>query len=112
MTALWQYVEEDVDDDGPDPEESLLSGACNYCHVRPATERHHCIIHRSKGWEAYLDVAENIEPVCHVCHMTGVVNSTAHKAAFWKQQEARGYDMLGWWYSLPYKLTAGRARPG
>jgi hypothetical protein len=69
------------------------------------------LIHRSKGWEQYLDVPENLEDVCHICHIYPA-HTRRHKAAFWKQQEARGYDMLAWWYSLPYKLTAGRARPG
>jgi hypothetical protein len=121
MTALWQYVEEDVDDDGPDPEESLLSGVqfkkgghngkCEICGKWGWLDPHHCIIHNVKGWELWLTVPENIEYLCRTCHRYPG-GTTAHKAAFWNTQVDRGYDMQAWWEGLPHKLTVGRARPG
>ena len=83
---------------------------CNICRVRQASERNHCVIYRSKGWEKYLDVEENLEDVCPDCHKYPA-HTAAHKKEFWKQQIERGYDMDKWWNSLPWQLTIGRAKP-
>lgn len=83
---------------------------CEICTIRKATEKNHCIIHRRKGYEKYLDVPENMEFVCHSCH-DYPAHTTEHKREFWKKQIERGYDMDKWWDSLPWKLTIGRAKP-
>jgi hypothetical protein len=86
------------------------SGLCEICKLNPATERNHCIIHRSKGYKKYLDVPENIEFVCHSCHYYPA-HTSENKISFWARQEKRGYDMDAWWNSLPWELIIGRPKP-
>jgi hypothetical protein len=88
----------------------LAGRMCEICHERPWTEKNHCIIHRCKGFEKYLDVPENMEFVCHTCH-DYPAHTSEHKKLFWRKQIERGYDMEAWWNSLPPKLSIGRAKP-
>lgn len=74
---------------------------CELCHVRPATEMHHCLYHRRRGAPC-LDDGPNIELLCHQCHQDGAVNSWAHRVAFWRRQTER-YDMDAWHEALPIK---------
>lgn len=77
---------------------------CNYCHVRPATELHHCLLHRIKG-RPELDHPFNLEPVCHACHQSGIVNGYEHRRAFYAQQVRRyGDEFRRWWVDLPMKV--------
>jgi hypothetical protein len=85
-------------------------GTCNICGKYGSVQRNHCIIHRSKGWEKWLDVPENTEDVCMGCHIYPA-HTHWHKVDFWRQQVERGYDMSAWWDSLPEKLTIGRKKP-
>jgi len=78
---------------------------CEWCGVHPATERHHCLIHRRKGITA-LDDDRNIMLVCRTCHSSGVVNGRPARVKFWKSQ-CKKYgerNMRDWYDSLPLKI--------
>jgi hypothetical protein len=83
---------------------------CENCHNRPWTEKNHCVIHRSKKYEKWLYVPENIEFVCHECH-DYPAHTHGHKVVFWMKQITRGYDMDKWWDNLPWVLKLGRSKP-
>jgi hypothetical protein len=83
---------------------------CEECGLRNPCQRNHCIIHRAKGYEKFLDVPENVEFICQKCH-TYPGHTKAHKKEFWYKQIKRGYDMDKWWDSLPKGLTIGRYKP-
>lgn len=76
---------------------------CECCGFRPATEAHHCLIHRARGIES-LDDERNIELVCSVCHP--LCNAFAHRDAFWQIQVKRygKESMEEWLDSLPLKV--------
>lgn len=76
---------------------------CEICQTRRATELHHCLFHRRKGHKE-LDVAENFQLTCLICH-SSVANSHANERAFWKVQVSRYGEkhMLDWWESIPLK---------
>jgi len=78
---------------------------CEWCGVHPATERHHCLIHRRKG-VPQLDDEKNIMLVCRGCHASGVVNGHRARVIFWKQQCAKygEHQMRDWYDSLPLKV--------
>lgn len=77
---------------------------CEYCKVRPATEWHHCLIHRRKG-HPELDHRYNMEHVCQKCHQSGEVNSYKHRQEFWQRQCKKYGDaeMRSWYDSLDLK---------
>ena len=88
--ALWEQL---IRERGP---------YCEMCYWRPATDPHHCIIRQMKGHPEY-DVLENLEALCHDCHMDGYVDSYEHSQAFWARQVERGYKMQEWKDSLGLK---------
>ena len=85
-------------------------GTCNICGKYGSVQGNHCVVHRAKGYEKYLNVPENMEDVCHDCHGYPA-HTHRHKVEFWYQQVERGYDMDAWWNSLPFELTIGRKKP-
>jgi len=79
---------------------------CEMCHIRPATQRHHCLYHRKKGVKE-LDEEYNIMIVCEKCHLyDGTPNSHETKVAFWNTQCARyGKErMLAWHRRVSLKV--------
>ena len=78
-------------------------GLCEICHIRPATQLHHCIVRRRKGHPEY-DVEENLEAVCEVCHAKPGTDSYEHSCEFWARQVKRGYDMQAWYDGLNLKV--------
>lgn len=76
---------------------------CEVCGLDKATDAHHCIEMRQKRYMKELTVAENLEAVCHKCHMEGRADSAEHAIEFAKRQVERGYDILRWYNSLPMK---------
>jgi hypothetical protein len=78
---------------------------CENCHIRLATDQHHCLIHRDIRFKE-LDVKENLMLVCHLCHMTGEVDSKIVRDRFWVTQCRRYGEahMLQWLDSLPLKI--------
>jgi hypothetical protein len=92
-------------------EDILLRGVvCEICEDRLATAPHHCAMHRSKGYEKYLDVREDIEFVCDPCHKYPA-DTTEHKKEFWWRRVNQGYNMDKWWDGLPWRLRIGRCKP-
>lgn len=76
---------------------------CNLCG-RPATDRHHCLVGRSKK-RPFLDHPLNLEPLCRKCHQSGYANSYDHRKEFFAEQVAVfGDDFLEWWHTLPLKV--------
>ena len=77
---------------------------CEICQERPATELHHCLFHRMKGHKE-LDVAENHQLTCLICHGS-VANSHDNERQFWaKQCERYGEKhMLDWWESVDLRI--------
>ena len=76
---------------------------CEYCHSRPATDRHHALERRQKRYPE-LDNEVNIESVCHACHMSGILDTSEHALSFALKQIKRGFDVCGWYDSLPLKV--------
>lgn len=82
----------------------LRRSICEVCGVRKATQLHHCIVHDSKRYHKELTVPENLMPVCEHCHTTTQrANSKAVRVKFAHEQIRRGYDVAGWYKSLPLK---------
>lgn len=77
---------------------------CEVCGARLGTELHHCLYHRRKGVAA-LDVPENLELLCRVCHQNGVVNSWKHRVEFYLRQCGTygTQHMEDWNAALPLK---------
>lgn len=78
---------------------------CEICHVRPATQLHHCIVHDSKRYHKELTVPENLMPVCEICHtsLAQTANSSRIREEFINEQIKRGYDIGKWYRELPLK---------
>jgi hypothetical protein len=80
---------------------------CEWCHKRPAEQRHHALIPSIKRWYDILTVPENIMQACAYCH-TGicVLDGWEVRRWFWGVQCKRyGVDhMTDWVHSLPDKL--------
>jgi len=69
---------------------------------REAEHLHHVFFHTSKRYRKALDVPENAQLVCVVCHLhTGIANSRKNKEEFKLIQEERGYNINGWISNLP-----------
>lgn len=75
---------------------------CENCSCRMATQLHHCLYHRRRG-ATYLDVPQNLELLCNICHANGYVNSWKHRVEFYIKQ-CYHYDMAAWNESLPLKI--------
>jgi hypothetical protein len=76
---------------------------CNICG-KPATDRHHCLIGRSKRYPI-LNHPFNLEPLCRSCHSMGLVNSYDHRKQFFEQRVREfGSEFRDWWESLPVKV--------
>lgn len=80
-------------------------GICEWCHDRPAVEKHHMLVHRMKGVPE-LNNERNLLKVCRRCHESGQVNSYFSRCYFWACQcDKYGYeDMMNWYSSLPLKI--------
>jgi hypothetical protein len=80
---------------------------CEWCHKRPAEQRHHALVPDLRRWHEELTVKENIMQACAYCH-TGicVLDSYEVRQWFWGVQCKRyGVDhMTDWVHSLPDKL--------
>lgn len=78
---------------------------CGVCHKKPGTDRHHCLYRRDVRFKKWLDVEENLEWVCHSCHMQGLADTYEHRKEFWRRQIKRygRKRMERWRDSLPFK---------
>lgn len=74
---------------------------CEICDIAPAVELHHCIVHDSKDMHKWVTVEENLMGVCSSCHP--YANSVEIRMRFVRTQIERGYDVAGWYASLPLK---------
>ena len=79
---------------------------CEICHVRPATQLHHCIVHDMKRYHKELTVPENLMPVCEICHtsLAQSANSKKVREEFIDEQIKRGYNIGAWYRELPLKV--------
>lgn len=68
--------------------------ACERCG-RPATDRHHALVRRSKRHPEY-DHPYNLEMLCRECHMHAG-GYEARSAFFWRQYKKYGDSFLDWW---------------
>ena len=71
--------------------------ACERCG-RPATDRHHALVRRSKRHPEY-DHPYNLEMLCRECHMHAG-GYEARGAFFWRQFQKFGDSFLDWWDRL------------
>jgi hypothetical protein len=70
---------------------------------RPATDKHHCLVGRSKK-HPELDNEFNLELLCRECHMSGEASCYEHRRQFYnKQLGEHGQEFLDWWDRLPLK---------
>ena len=78
---------------------------CEVCWSRPATQLHHCLVHRMKG-HPELTCEENLQPICERCHTSGEqrANSMENRIAFANIQIERGFKIGEWYRSLPLKV--------
>jgi hypothetical protein len=87
---------------------ALRGYACENCGApfsfdNPPT-RHHCIEPTQKH-KHFLDADINIELVGWTCcHESGKLDTTEHALEFARRQIERGYDVIGWYESLPLKV--------
>jgi hypothetical protein len=82
---------------------------CEWCHERPWTELHHCLIHRKKGFQQ-LDHPYNLMAVCKICHESGEVNNFSARVVFYLVQILRGCDIEKWLSELPLKIKPNFSR--
>ena len=74
---------------------------CELCG-KPATEWHHCLVHRLQG-HPELHRIYNLQHLCHDCHVHA--NGYSNRRVFWaKQVERYGDDFLDWWDGLELKV--------
>jgi hypothetical protein len=78
---------------------------CEVCHMRQATEAHHCLYRRDKH-QPRLNDKENLQLVCHPCHDNGSADSWANRVVFWQDQCTRygASHMKEWHDKLDYKI--------
>jgi hypothetical protein len=59
-----------------------------------------------KRYHKLLTVAENLQPICEVCHTSGEqrANGMENRMAFANIQIERGYKIGSWYRSLPLKV--------
>lgn len=78
---------------------------CEICGQRQATQLHHCLVHDMKRYHKLLTVPENLMPVCEACHteLSQKANSFDIRVNFALRQIRLGYDITGWYRSLPLK---------
>lgn len=66
--------------------------------------RHHCIEPKQKRYPC-LDNEINIELAGQeCCHLPGKLDTSEHALSFALKQIKRGFDVLGWYDSLPLKV--------
>lgn len=74
---------------------------CEACGIYPWTELHHCVVHDTKKLHKLVTVEENLMAVCRHCHP--YLNGHAVRRLFVDIQRSRGYDIKGWYETLPLK---------
>jgi len=79
---------------------------CELCWSRQATQLHHCLVHDMKRYHDLLTVEENLMPVCEICHtsLRQTANRLDVRMMFALRQIRLGYDIAGWYRSLPLKF--------
>ena len=78
----------------------LTTPLCDWCGLRPATERHHCLINRNRH-KPELDDERNIGNVCHDCHAQWIGTGGREVREKWWGIQCAKYGMgnMRVWYN-------------
>ena len=81
-------------------------GHCARCwHTIPPYQVHHAIYTRDKRFAKWLDMPNNLQLLCPICHAKhGYLSSWYARCAAWTDKINAGYDMEGWHAEIPMKV--------
>ena len=73
---------------------------CQNCGQKPASELHHGIVGRKKGYTV-LDRKENLLPLCHDCNYSRVLDNYAGRQKVWRMMiDMWGQSVMDEWLIL------------